>query len=262
MEEKYTIAERYTLPSHGLVYEKEVNPDIKIRSMTVREEMKRNGPVTDGTIYRNMAEIIDSCLVDKPGISCYDMCIGDYQFLLHKLRIVTHGPEYSIDVKCPLCGDWDDHIINLEDLELQELKDFDREKECTLKLPVSGKTIELNLTTPRMLDNIAKDVDRVSKQYKKQNKEMSELDWNLLYQLMYSIKTVDGVKLTMVEKETFCNKLVGKDYNAIINRIDNLDEKVGLGATIEVRCNKCGYDITAPFRITPEFWRPSSDNKN
>ena len=30
-EEKYTIAERYTLPSNGLLYEKDVNHEIKIR---------------------------------------------------------------------------------------------------------------------------------------------------------------------------------------------------------------------------------------
>ena len=40
-DEKYTIAERYTLPSHGLVYNRDVNPEIKLRSMTVRDEMRR-----------------------------------------------------------------------------------------------------------------------------------------------------------------------------------------------------------------------------
>ena len=256
-EEKYTIAERYTLPSHGLVYEKEINPEIKIRSMTVRDEMRRNGPVTDGTIYRNMAEIIDSCLVEKPGISSYDMCIGDYQFLLHKLRIVTHGPEYKIECKCPVCKSWDEHIVNLETLQLSELTEFDREKELFITLPVSKKVIELNITTPRMLDNIEKDVTRVAKQYQKQGKDMADMDWHLLYQLIYSIKTVDGQKLSMTEKETFCDKLVGRDYNAIIKALDKLDEKVGLGATLEVHCNNCGFDMTTPFRITSEFFRPT-----
>ena len=255
----YTIAERYTLPSHGLIYDKEVNCDIKIRSMIVRDEMKRLAPITDGTIYRNMAEIIDDCLVDKPGISSYDMCIGDYQFLMHKLRIVTYGPEYKIECKCPVCGDWDDHLVNLEDLKLNELKEFDKEKELTLTLPVSKKVIELNITTPRMLDNIEKEVSRVSKQYKKDNKVMSEIDWHLLYQLVYSIKTVDGQKLSVADKETFCGKLVGRDYNAIIGKLDKLEEKVGLGATLEVHCNNCGYDMTTTFRITSEFFRPTTD---
>lgn len=258
--EDYTIAERYTLPSHGLLYDKEVNPEIKLRSMTVRDEMKRLAPVTDGTIYRNMAEIIDNCLVEKPGISAYDMCIGDYQFLLHKLRIVTHGPEYKIETKCPICGDWDEHIVNLEDLKLEELTEFDRDKELFITLPVCKKVIELNITTPRMLDNIEKEVIRVNKQYKKQNKEMSDIDWHLLYQLVYSIKTVDGQKLSISDKETFCNKLVGRDYNAIINALDKLDEKVGLGATLEVHCNNCGYDMITSFRITSEFFRPTTNS--
>lgn len=259
-EEKYTIAERYTLPSHGLLYEKDVNPEIKLRSMTVRDEMKRLAPVTDGTIYRNMAEIIDSCLVEKPGISSYDMCIGDYQFLLHKLRIVTYGPEYNINCRCPLCGDWDDHVVNLESLQLNELKEFDREKELTLTLPVSKKEIKLNITTPRLLDNIEKEVTRVTKLYKKQNKDNAEIDWHLLYQLVYSINTVDGQKLSVSDKETFCNKLVGKDFNTIINALDKLDEKVGLGATLEVHCNNCGYDMITSFRITSEFFRPTTND--
>lgn len=258
--ENYTIAERYTLPSHGLLYDKEINPDIKLRSMTVRDEMRRSAPVTDGTIYRNMADIIDSCLVEKPGISAYDMCLGDYQFLMHKLRIVTYGPEYKIECRCPVCNDYDEHIVNLEDLSLNELKEFDREKELTLTLPASKKVIELNITTPRMLDNIQKEVSRVARQYKKENKVMSDLDWHLLYQLVYSIKTVDGVKLSITDKETFCNNLVGRDYNAIINKLDSLDEKVGLGAMLNIHCNNCGYDMSTPFRITNEFFRPTTNS--
>lgn len=259
MENNYTIAESYHLPSNGLVYDNPINCDVKLRSMTVRDEMRRMSPSNDGSIYKTMADIIDDCLIEKPGISAYDMCIGDYQFLLHKLRIVSLGPEYKIECRCPVCGDRDEHIVNLESLELYELKEFDRDL-LKVKLPVCGKEVELNITTPRILDNIEKDVLRVAKQYKKQNKEMADIDWHLLYQLVYSIKTVDSQKLSIVQKETFCNNLVGRDFNAIINALDKIDEKVGLGATFEVHCNHCGYDIVTPFRITTEFFRPSSIN--
>lgn len=260
MENNYTIAERYTLPSHGLLYDSDINPDIKLRSMTVRDEMKRMAPANDGTIYRVLAEVIDDCLVEKPGISSYDMCIGDFQFLMHKLRIVTYGPEYKISCKCPNCGNYDDYIVNLEDLSLDELKDFDKDKYLRLELPASKKIVELNYNTPRILDNIEKEVDRVAKQYKKQNKVMSDVDWHLLYQLVYAIKTVDGQKLSVTQKETFCNNLVGRDYNTIINALDKLDQKVGLGLMFEVKCNQCGLNMSVPFRLTSEFFRPSSDN--
>ena len=259
-ETNYTIAERYTLPSHGLLYDRDVNPDIKIRSMTVRDEMKRQSPANDGTIYRVLAEVIDDCLVEKPGISSYDMCIGDFQFLMHKLRIVTYGPEYKISCRCPNCGNYDEYVVNLEDLSLDELKDFDKDEYLKITLPVSKKVIELNYNTPRILDNIEKEVDRVAKQYKKQNKEkeMSSIDWHLLYQLVYAIKTVDGQKLSTTQKETFCNNLVGRDYNTIINALSKLDEKVGLGLIFEVTCNKCGLNMSVPFRLTSEFFRPTS----
>ena len=260
MENNYTIAERYTLPSHGLLYDSDINPDIKLRSMTVRDEMKRMAPANDGSIYRVLAEVIDDCLVEKPGISSYDMCIGDFQFLMHKLRIVTYGPEYKISCRCPNCGNYDDYTVNLEDLSLDELKDFDKDKYLRLELPTSKKVVELNYNTPRILDNIEKEVDRVAKQYKKQNKVMSDVDWHLLYQLVYAIKTVDGQKLSVTQKETFCNNLVGRDYNAIINALDKLDQKVGLGLMFEVKCNQCGLNMSVPFRLTNEFFRPSSDN--
>ena len=185
MENNYTIAERYTLPSHGLLYDADINSDIKLRSMTVRDEMKRMAPANDGTVYRVLAEVIDDCLVEKPGISSYDMCIGDFQFLMHKLRIVTYGPEYKISCKCPNCGNYDEYVVNLEDLSLDELEDFDKDKYLKLELPASKKIVELNYNTPRILDNIEKEVDRVAKQYKKQNKVMSDVDWHLLYQLVY-----------------------------------------------------------------------------
>lgn len=257
--DNYTTSERYILPSHGLIYDKEINPEVKIRPMTVKDEMRRLAPSTDGSLYRNMAEIIDSCLVEGPGISSYDLCAGDYQFLLHKLRIVTYGPEYKVECRCPLCGDNDEHVVNLEDLKLTELKEFDKEKELTIKLPVSQKTIELNIITPRILDAIEKDSARALKQSKQNNATISN-DFHVLYQLVHAIKTVDGVKLNAVEKETFCQKLVGRDFTAIINRLDALEEKVGLGATIQVHCNNCGYDMATSFRITSEFFRPTTNS--
>ena len=37
----YTIAEEYKLPSEGKIYSVPFDPKVKLRSMTVQEEMKR-----------------------------------------------------------------------------------------------------------------------------------------------------------------------------------------------------------------------------
>ena len=103
MAQNYTIAESYVLPSRGLIYDIPVKAEVKIRSMTTEEEMRRQAP--SDTPYKVMCDIIEECLIEKPGISVYDMCLGDYQFLLHKLRVVTYGTEYKMMVTCPNCGE-------------------------------------------------------------------------------------------------------------------------------------------------------------
>ena len=108
----YTIAEGYTLPSKGKIYtEKMVNPHIELRSMTGREEMRRLSP--SSTPLKTLADIIEDCCVEKPAIHVYDMSLGDYEFLLHKLRIVTYGEDYKVALRCPDCGELIEAVTKL-----------------------------------------------------------------------------------------------------------------------------------------------------
>jgi hypothetical protein len=133
---KYTIAEGYELPSKGKIYETKVDPQVELRSMTARDEMKRLSP--SNTQFKKLADIIEGCMIEKPKVRVYDMALGDYEFLLHKLRIVTYGPEYKIAVGCPFCGNTFEGNANLEQLQILEF-DEERFKELqTFSLPVSG----------------------------------------------------------------------------------------------------------------------------
>lgn len=113
-----TIFENFVLPSGGAIYGTFVNPNVTLRSMTTMEEMKRLSP-TD-TPYKVMSDIIEDCMKPKPAIHVYEMCLGDYQYLLHKLRIVTYGPDYKMTVKCKDCGETTESIGNLESLQIKE----------------------------------------------------------------------------------------------------------------------------------------------
>ena len=44
MDKNYTIAESYELPSKGLIYEGNVKTELRLRSMTTMEEMRRQSP--------------------------------------------------------------------------------------------------------------------------------------------------------------------------------------------------------------------------
>ena len=148
----YTITEDVHLPSNGLVYKNvRVNPDFKLRSMTTQEEMVRLAPTNRP--YKSICDIIDACVVGEgPGISSYDMCLGDYHYLLNKLRIVTYGNDYKMTSLCPLCNHLNNEALDLESLKMLQ---FDEKLIDNLEvtLPVTSKIVKLKLQTPRAIDS-------------------------------------------------------------------------------------------------------------
>lgn len=247
----YVIAESYTLPSLGKVYKTDVNPHVKLRSMTTAEEMKRLAP--SDKIYKNICEIIDDCLVEKPGISSYDMCLGDYQFLLHKLRVVTYGPEYNVSSTCPYCGSTNSGTVNLDDLAVFEYND-ELNKYFELDLPKSKKHIKLRMQTPRILDGI----QERAKELKKRSSNVVG-DPAFLLSIETLIEEVDGHKPNPLNLPEFVKSLPMMDTNFILKYADKLNERIGLDTRLDNTCDVCGLDYTNFFRVTGEFFGPSID---
>lgn len=247
---EYTIAEECELPSKGKVYSKDVNPKLKIRSMTTQEEMKRLGH--SQYVYKMFSEMIDDCLVEKPGIPVYDLCVGDYQYLLYKLRTVTYGPDYKVETICPICGNINRLTINLDKLKINTYKDS-LSKLMEFELPVSKKIIKLKLQTPRMLDEIEKAT-------KEQNSKSSDLiESAILFNVMALIDTIDGVVYDDIKKETFVRNLPMRDTNLILQRSKKLIKEIGLETTINHTCEHCKQEYPLSLPITGEFFGPSED---
>lgn len=251
MDNIITIQEEYTLPSKGLLYGKPFDPVVKLRSMTVAEEMKRL-TATDSP-YKAMSEIIEDCLLTKLPLPVYDLCLGDYQYLLHKLRVVTYGPDYKLSIMCPFCGEVFDHDVNLDELKVNEFTD-DVLDLLTVLLPVTGKTVGLKFQTPRDLDNIS----RKKREMKKQFPDMKE-DPSLLLNLESLIKTIDGQPINPVIIQNTLKKLPLKDSLVIINRAEKINERVGIDTDIVGTCPECHNDVHTTFRFTSEFFRPEID---
>lgn len=243
-----TIYESFTLPSKGLVYEKPINPNITLRTMTTMEEMKRLSP-TDMP-YKVMSDIIEACMQQAPDIHVYEMCLGDYQFLLHKIRIVTYGSEYKMAIQCPECKEITESIANLENLEVHEWDESLIENKL-VTLPVSKVQVELKFQTPRDLDIIA----YRAKEMRKKTKQ--NLDYTVLFTVMSLINTIDGRKLSSIELEEFVKHLPNKDVNFLLNRSMKLNNLIGMSNTIKLNCIACGHEMEVPFRITSEFFGPT-----
>lgn len=248
----YSIAEEYTLPSKGKIYSGNVNPVIKLRSMTTEEEMKRLA--YSDRPYKNLCEIIDDCMVEPCGISSYDMCIADYQFLLHKLRIVTYGSEYTTGSTCPYCQSVNQHTMNLSELPVIEADDEVIKNYTEFTLPKTGHKIQLRVQTPRMVDNVTVE----NNELKRKSKGLST-DNTFILTLRSLVEKVDGNVIDPIKKENFLRKLPMMDTNYIMKHAQKLVESFGLDTSVVNKCPMCGLDYTSHFRLTAEFFGPSLD---
>lgn len=252
MSENYTIVESYTLPSKGMVYNKQVNPIVSLRSMTTEDEMLRLAH--SDRPYKLLCDIIDSCMVkEKPGISSYDMCLGDYQFLLHKIRVVTYGPDYKTYSICPYCGEPNTKDVNLDDIPVHEYTD-DLKKYFEFKLPRTGKTVKIRLQTPRIVDDIQNKI----KELKKKSPDI-KVDPTILYTVQSLIEKVDDVVLNPMELDRLVRGLPMADTNYILRCAEKLNSNIGLDTNLNIECKGCGVDYDTPFRITSEFFGPQID---
>lgn len=244
----YTISETYDLPSRGKVYSQAVNPVIKLRSMTTSHEIMRLSH--SDRPMKVMSDIIDDCMVEKCGISAYDMCVADYQFLLHKLRVVTYGTEYRVTAPCTLCGTNNTKILNLDEIECVPFSDKCRQY-LSFELPRSRDMISLNIITPRMMDTI----QIKTKEMKKQRQGFNgDLEW--LNTLICYIDTVNGEKKMDYAMEEYVKALPLADSNYINNMANQFVKSFGLNNEVEFECDFCGLSYKSPFRLTNEFYRP------
>ena len=247
----YTIMEGYELPSKGKIYSKNVNPHIELRSMTARDEMKRLSP--SSTPLKTLADIIEDCCIEKPAIHVYDMSLGDYEFLLHKLRIVTYGEDYKVSLRCPECGETIESVAKLGQLDVKEFDEAAIRELQTFSLPKSNRTITLNFLSPRMAEETEAKVKDMKRRYKN-----ATIDFETLVRLLINIDLVDGEKKSETELENIVTNLPALDLQKILNNIDKLNQQVGLENILYITCPKCNEELTTFFRFGPEFFRPTT----
>jgi hypothetical protein len=247
----YTIMEGYELPSKGKIYDKVVDPHVELRSMTARDEMKRLSP--SSTPLKTLADIIEGCCIEKPAVHVYDMALGDYEFLLHKLRIVTYGEDYKVALRCSECGEMIETIAKLDQLNVKEFNEEEIDKLRTFSLPKSGRTVTLNFLSPRSVEEMEVKVKDMKRKYK-----TATIDFDTLVRLLTNIDLVDGEKKAEHELENIITNLPALDLQKILNNIDKLNQQVGLENILYLTCPKCGEEITTFFRFGPEFFRPTN----
>jgi len=247
--ENARIVEEICLPSKGLIYEEEVNPNIELSSMKTKHEMLRLSATEDS--QKVMSKIVDDCIVSDMGISSYDLCLGDFQYLLYKLRVVTFGPDYEMQAKCPYCNFENTLKLNIDELEVNEYDDSLLDL-LEMDLPISGNHIKLTMQTPRMIDRINSRIREHNKRRKTTNENLT-----VLYTIMASLEEIDGEPVEVSTLENWIRELPLADSNAILYRIDEINSSIGVEIDSVATCGVCGSSFIAPFRVNDSYFRPN-----
>lgn len=251
MNESYIVTETYQLPSMGLIYDKPISPMVTLRCMSTEEEMRRQ-PSSGDYHLKTLCDIIQKCIIGDLGMSVYDLHLGDYIYLLHKLRIVTHGSEYKLSSRCPICG----NIFKTSfDLDSEVVLKYDEEEYNNAKvitLPQSKAVIELNYQTPKSIDYV-----NARKKEMEKKAESKEIDFGYMLTLMQAIKTVDGKQLSSAALENFVRHLPARDSNFLLQASAKFNNLIGVEPIITLKCPDCDQTYETPFRITAEFFGPT-----
>lgn len=143
LEPVYTPVE---LPSRGMLYKDDSilkSGILNCRAMKTSEE-KLIDKIDKYNYYSILDQIISNCTQEP--IQVGKLTVGDRFYLLCWIRAHSYGPEYNIDLECPLCGHKYEGNINLDKFDPVFLEDDIREP-IELELPVSK--IKVKIIIPR-----------------------------------------------------------------------------------------------------------------
>lgn len=248
---KSAVAETYTLPSKGLLYGENFGSDVTIRSMTTFEEKMRLG---NQGFWKTMCAILDSVVTSPESFETKYMTLFDFYFLMYKMRTVSYGPTYKVNVTCPQCGKTEVCRINLDDLEVNYLDDSLKEPFMIGPLPRSGDTVECRFL--RVIDSINNE---------KKAKEILSKNPNYIGDPQYilnrvsQIESINGEKKTPPEIQKYVEEMDAMDSAYFSQFYDKVTGDVGLVTLCTGTCSACGEELKFNLPFNSEFFRPTFD---
>lgn len=234
-----------TLPSKGLIYGGKIPAEISLRGMTTRDEKILYASQGNNVFHK----ILKSCITDPKDIDINQLISSDELFLVLQLRMITYGPEYKVDAKCPECGETHTYKVMLNELDVNYLDDNFKEP-FDVTLPRSGHVLSL-----RLLRNEDSDfVDRYSKKFAKQfGLNVNEVDFTA--RIAKYIKKIDNRDVDFETAIDFVDNLMSRDTAEIRSALSKI--LVGVDTRVTVTCQSCGEDFTFSMPLTSEFFRPT-----
>lgn len=241
-----TYETKVHLPSNGMLYGEGGPEDVVLRAITTREEKFLLGSSNSNSTD----EILEACVVSPKGLKMEDLIPPDSNFLLYKLRIHTYGPMYDITTTCPSCHARNRNKVNLNDFLVYELDD-DFTEPFDVELPTSGDTLTCRMLRKKDYEVI----DNRAKKFARKNPGMTQAEIAYNFRLSRHLLKINGKDVSWEEAQKYTIDMHGMDVAWFWHVMDEIN--VGYDTDVDVTCDQCGADYTAPLPFTMDFFRPS-----
>ena len=209
--------ETITLPSQGLGYP-EGHPlskgEITIKLMTAKEEDILASPnlIKKGILLDKLLEAV----VIEDGVKADDLLIGDKNAILIASRVLSYGPDYTVQITDPITEDIVNYTVDMSQLKTKEI-DFSKlnrknEYEFVLK---NGTKLTFQLLTHGIEKKIDADLTAISKINKDNTSEITT-------RLRYIITSVNGERDLGAIAKFVNNQFLASDSRIFRNHIKDI----------------------------------------
>jgi predicted RNA-binding Zn-ribbon protein involved in translation (DUF1610 family) len=244
--------ESVILPSKGLIYSPEhplCNTEmVEIKCMTAKEEdlLTSRALIKNGTV---ISKLLQSCILNK-SVNAEDLLIGDRNAILINIRISGYGPEYSVRIDCPQCGEEFDNEFSLSGLKIKTLQETPLQPNTnafSFVLPLSKKEVVFKLLT-------GKDETEMATEESRARKKLGALtEKNVTSRLFHSILSIDGINERQ-KISYIVNNLRAGDSRALRKHIDKIEPDIEMKQF--AFCPHCGEESEYPVPLSKNFFFP------
>lgn len=248
LAEKHTW-EEFEFPSKGKFYEN-IPATVNVRAMTGEEEQilatprwVRKGKAID-MIFRR-------CI--KEPINTEELLSSDRTHLLIYLRGISYTPEYDVEIKCPNCSIKFAHVIDLNDLDVENCPDDFTTDSLSGILPVSKFRYSYRLATGQDEQEISNYREKRIQQWGDQGE-----DDTLLYRTALLLEEVEGVTMKK-ELALLLKKLPIQDVAHLRNEINT--PPFGVNTELSILCPSCTEEFNIDLPLETNFFFPRKKAK-
>jgi hypothetical protein len=241
--------EQFEFPSKGKFYSN-IPSVVNLRAMTGEEEQilatprwVRKGKAID-MIFRR-------CI--KEPIPTEELLSSDRTHLLIYLRGISYTPEYDVEIKCPNCSIKFAHIINLNDMDVENCPDNFGPDNLTGVLPVSKFRYQYRLATGADEQEISAYRDKRIQQWGDQGE-----DDTLLYRTALLLEEIEGVSMKK-ELALLLKKLPIQDVAHLRNEINT--PPFGVDTELPILCPSCTEEFKIDLPLETNFFFPRKKAK-